>query len=165
MRGFNVFIPMGFDDNGLPTERFIEKKLKACRIGDGPAISMEAYLNDQKRTRRSDRVSYDDINIDYFEHSPRREAVITSAAMRVQSFSETFGHFNDTSAIQEASRCFNCGTCNACDNCSLFCPESAILVEDMRRIDMDYCKGCGICVEECPRNAMTLESDNNDAGS
>ncbi len=28
MRGFNVFFPMGFDDNGLPTERFVEKKHK-----------------------------------------------------------------------------------------------------------------------------------------
>ncbi len=28
MRGFNVFYPMGFDDNGLPTERFVEKKHK-----------------------------------------------------------------------------------------------------------------------------------------
>src|SRR3989338_4150537 len=27
MRGFNIFYPMGFDDNGLPTERFVEKKL------------------------------------------------------------------------------------------------------------------------------------------
>ncbi len=26
MRGFNVFYPMGFDDNGLPTERYVEKK-------------------------------------------------------------------------------------------------------------------------------------------
>src|SRR3989344_5102520 len=26
MQGFNVFYPMGFDDNGLPTERFVEKK-------------------------------------------------------------------------------------------------------------------------------------------
>jgi valyl-tRNA synthetase len=26
MRGKNVFYPMGFDDNGLPTERFVEKK-------------------------------------------------------------------------------------------------------------------------------------------
>jgi valyl-tRNA synthetase len=25
MQGFNVFYPMGFDDNGLPTERFVEK--------------------------------------------------------------------------------------------------------------------------------------------
>ena len=28
MRGFEVFYPMGFDDNGLPTERFVEKKHK-----------------------------------------------------------------------------------------------------------------------------------------
>jgi len=28
MNGFNVFFPMGFDDNGLPTERFVEKKYK-----------------------------------------------------------------------------------------------------------------------------------------
>lgn len=28
MRGFNIFYPMGFDDNGLPTERYIENKFK-----------------------------------------------------------------------------------------------------------------------------------------
>lgn len=28
MKGENVFYPMGFDDNGLPTERFVEKKYK-----------------------------------------------------------------------------------------------------------------------------------------
>ena len=28
MQGFNVFYPMGFDDNGLPTERYVEKKYK-----------------------------------------------------------------------------------------------------------------------------------------
>jgi valyl-tRNA synthetase len=27
-RGYNVFYPFGFDDNGLPTERYVEKKLK-----------------------------------------------------------------------------------------------------------------------------------------
>jgi valyl-tRNA synthetase len=35
MNGFNVFYPMGFDDNGLPTERYVEKLLgvTAERIG------------------------------------------------------------------------------------------------------------------------------------
>ncbi len=28
MKGCNVFYPMGFDDNGLPTERYVEKKYK-----------------------------------------------------------------------------------------------------------------------------------------
>jgi valyl-tRNA synthetase len=28
MKGENIFYPMGFDDNGLPTERFVEKKYK-----------------------------------------------------------------------------------------------------------------------------------------
>jgi valyl-tRNA synthetase len=28
MQGFNVYYPMGFDDNGLPTERYVEKKYK-----------------------------------------------------------------------------------------------------------------------------------------
>ncbi len=27
MQGFNIFYPFGFDDNGLPTERYVEKKL------------------------------------------------------------------------------------------------------------------------------------------
>ncbi len=27
MKGYNIFYPFGFDDNGLPTERFVEKKM------------------------------------------------------------------------------------------------------------------------------------------
>src|SRR5256886_15876365 len=27
MNGYNVFYPMGFDDNGLPTDRYVEKRL------------------------------------------------------------------------------------------------------------------------------------------
>ena len=35
MKGFNVFYPMGYDDNGLPTERLVEKRLqiKASEVG------------------------------------------------------------------------------------------------------------------------------------
>ncbi|HEX9019439.1 MAG TPA: valine--tRNA ligase [Anaerolineaceae bacterium] len=35
MRGVNVYYPMGFDDNGLPTERFVEKtrKVSAMQVG------------------------------------------------------------------------------------------------------------------------------------
>ncbi len=35
MRGYNVYYPMGFDDNGLPTERLVEKtyKIRAAQVG------------------------------------------------------------------------------------------------------------------------------------
>jgi Pyruvate/2-oxoacid:ferredoxin oxidoreductase delta subunit len=64
--------------------------------------------------------------------------------------------------MREAERCFNCGICNQCDNCRLFCPDMAVIRDQSPRgrcINYDYCKGCGICVVECPRNAMTLEEE------
>lgn len=33
MSGYNVFYPFGFDDNGLPTEKFVEKKHKVTGFG------------------------------------------------------------------------------------------------------------------------------------
>src|SRR5689334_8609185 len=33
MQGYNVYYPFGFDDNGLPTERFVEK-LRGIRARD-----------------------------------------------------------------------------------------------------------------------------------
>ena len=35
MQGFNIFYPFGFDDNGLPTERLVEKEL-GIRAGQMP---------------------------------------------------------------------------------------------------------------------------------
>jgi len=76
------------------------------------------------------------------------------------SFSEIESTLSKSAATCEAQRCFNCGTCNACDYCRVFCPEVAIIAEKAHRlINLDYCKGCGICVTECPRNAMALEED------
>jgi len=41
MNGKNVFFPMGYDDNGLPTERYIEKKYK---ITDKTSISRKEFI-------------------------------------------------------------------------------------------------------------------------
>lgn len=53
-----------------------------------------------------------------------------------------------------------CGRCNECDNCLIFCPDISVLVKGNGHfgysIDYDYCKGCGICFTECPRHAMTM---------
>jgi pyruvate ferredoxin oxidoreductase delta subunit len=51
--------------------------------------------------------------------------------------------------------------CTSCLICWVYCPDSAIIVDEegkMRGIDLDYCKGCGICAEECPpkNKAITM---------
>jgi Pyruvate/2-oxoacid:ferredoxin oxidoreductase delta subunit len=55
-----------------------------------------------------------------------------------------------------------CGTCIECDNCFIFCPDTAVAKDADREthyaILEQYCKGCGLCVAECPRGAVHLEA-------
>ncbi|MBW2512949.1 MAG: FAD-dependent oxidoreductase [Deltaproteobacteria bacterium] len=144
----------------------VEKKLAACRVGQGPALSMESYLmKDAFQQRPPQPVGYDDINTAYFLPADRIEPRVAVPGERVTSFSEYRPDFTPRAASDEAGRCFNCGICNDCDNCRLFCPETAVSAENTRKIDMDYCKGCGVCVMECPRGAMTLEETQHETGA
>ena len=40
MNGYNIFYPMGFDDNGLPTERLVEKRLGIT----APQVGRQAFI-------------------------------------------------------------------------------------------------------------------------
>src|SRR5215467_3582266 len=44
MNGFNVFYPMGFDDNGLPTDRYVEKLLGVTAEQIGRSAFIEKCL-------------------------------------------------------------------------------------------------------------------------
>ena len=55
----------------------------------------------------------------------------------------------------DLSRCVNCLLC------WLYCPDSAILLDDetFTGVDLDYCKGCGICAEVCPADAIAMVAE------
>ena len=144
----------------------VEKRLRDCQVGPGPALSMESYLvSDATQRKHPQPVKYHDINTAYFLSMDRTEPIVVGPKERKTSFLDYRVAFTHRSVSDEAARCFNCGICNDCDNCRLFCPETAVFVEDTRRIEMDYCKGCGVCVEECPRGAMVLEEVEHETGS
>ncbi|MFP4389510.1 MAG: FAD-dependent oxidoreductase [Desulfococcaceae bacterium] len=137
----------------------VPQAVAASRIADGPAHSMEIYLNGRRGERKPHVVGFSDINADYFPKADRVAAPVLEPATRRASFDELEKPFPAEAALAEAARCFNCGICNDCDNCRLFCPEVAIRMDKTRRINYDYCKGCGICVTECPRSAMSLSEE------
>jgi 2-oxoacid:acceptor oxidoreductase delta subunit (pyruvate/2-ketoisovalerate family) len=140
----------------------VVSKLQSCLVGQGPSLSMEVYMGGDRRLRNSHIVSYEEINTDHFQFQQRITQPRLLREERLRSFEEIELKISTNLAIREADRCFNCGICNRCDNCYMFCPDIAVIREkgtQERRVDYDYCKGCGLCVVECPRNAMTLEEE------
>ncbi len=53
---------------------------------------------------------------------------------------------------------WNTELCIDCQNCWVYCPDSAVISrnKEIQGIDYDHCKGCGICVEVCPTNPKSL---------
>lgn len=49
MSGYSVFYPFGFDDNGLPTERYVEKKLKVRPAELGRSKFIQLCLQETKQ--------------------------------------------------------------------------------------------------------------------
>jgi NADPH-dependent glutamate synthase beta subunit-like oxidoreductase len=146
----------------------VKPRLAQCAVGDGRSLSMEVYRSGARAERSRHVVGYQEINVDYFRFLPRIVQPRLLKSERMRSFSETDLRISAALAMREADRCFNCGICNQCDNCRLFCPDLAVAHEPSprgRAIDYDYCKGCGVCVVECPRNAMSLTPEKDAPGA
>ena len=98
------------------------------------------------------------MNMTYFPHFPRIKQAMLTPASRRRTQQEVILGYSEEQASDEASRCFSCGTCNACDNCYLVCPEPCIVrsarSNGLYKILVDYCKGCRVCIEECPTGCL-----------
>jgi NADPH-dependent glutamate synthase beta subunit-like oxidoreductase len=133
-------------------------------VGDGKrvAFNLDKVLRKeplQPRTVPIDViVDLNRMNMTYFPKFPRVKQAMLAPASRRKTQEEVILAFSEEQAVDEASRCFSCGTCNACDNCYLVCPEPCIARSDrsngLYKILVDYCKGCRVCIEECPTGCL-----------
>ena len=136
--------------------------LTALRYGRVGNASMTRWRGNDPVPRTgavNDVVPFEDLNLNHFAPvEPNREVRLSPGHAR-RSFKEVnLGLLRET-ALEEARRCFNCGVCNRCEICLIFCPDLAISRRPGEAgfvIDYDYCKGCGLCNAECPRGAMTM---------
>jgi Pyruvate/2-oxoacid:ferredoxin oxidoreductase delta subunit len=133
-------------------------------VGDGKrvAFNLDKVMRNEPLQERM--VSIDVItdlsrmNMTYFPKFARVQQGMLNPASRKKTQEEVIQAFSEEQAIEEANRCFSCGTCNACDNCYLVCPEPCIVRADrsngLYKILVDYCKGCRVCIEECPTGCL-----------
>lgn len=133
-------------------------------VGDGKrvAFNLDKVLKAEELQPRKIAVDVimdlNRMNMTYFPHFPRVKQDMLNPATRKKTQDEVIQSFTEEQAVEEASRCFSCGTCNACDNCYLVCPEPCIArparSNGLYKILVDYCKGCRVCIEECPTGCL-----------
>ena len=91
------------------------------------------------------------------EHGPSADEVIGHFEERMKSLSEE-------ETVNEAKRCMSCGMCFECDNCVIYCPQTAVFRVPKKQsatgryVDTDYakCIGCHICAEVCPTGYIDM---------
>ena len=133
-------------------------------VGDGKrvAFNLDKVLRNvplEPRTVPIDViVDLNRMNMTYFPHFPRIRQAMLAPMVRRTTQQEVILAYSEEQATAEAARCFSCGTCNACDNCFLVCPEPCIArstrSNGLYKILVDYCKGCRVCIEECPTGCL-----------
>jgi Pyruvate/2-oxoacid:ferredoxin oxidoreductase delta subunit len=134
--------------------------LRGARWGEKGSLSMARYKKGGADGIAQEVVKFSEVNPAYFKRQARKPKQKLSVSQRTRDFSEVNLGLSPASALYEAKRCFNCGVCNLCHNCFIYCPDLAIAARPDKQgyeINYEYCKGCCICVEECPRGAISVE--------
>ncbi|MGH3921378.1 MAG: valine--tRNA ligase [Pseudonocardiaceae bacterium] len=122
MRGERVFYPMGFDDNGLPTERYVEQKYGVRAIDMPRAEFVELCLEETKRTAAR------------YEYLWRRLGLSVDWSLRYSTIDERCRRTSQTSFV----KLHEAGYVRRANDPIIWCPECRTAlaqadVEDLER--------------------------------
>lgn len=108
----------------------------------------------------------DKLFLGHFNHTLRlrRSESVPSAEEVLGHFRERMKGLSEEQAVEESGRCMSCGMCFECDNCVIYCPQTAIFRVKKseatmgRYVDTDYakCIGCHICADVCPTGYIDM---------
>lgn len=111
-------------------------------------------------------IPHDDLFLGHFGFHARnlRREEVPSAEEVLGHFMERLIALSEAEVRDEAKRCMSCGMCFECDNCVIFCPQTAVYrVEKKesttgRYVATDYakCIGCHICADVCPTGYIEM---------
>ena len=111
-------------------------------------------------------IPHDDMFLGHFTFTPRnkRNVITLDRESALGNFEERIESLPEALAVNEAKRCMSCGLCFECDNCVVYCPQTAVFKVKKsqsttgRYVDTDYnkCIGCHICHDVCPTGYIQM---------
>ena len=129
---------------------------------DAANVAVHNYDN------RSERyvITHKELFLGHFSYTPRniRNIITLSKESALGNFQERLDPLDEKQAIAEAKRCMSCGQCFECDNCVVYCPQTAVYrvkkteATTGRYVATDYskCIGCHICADVCPTGYIQM---------
>ncbi len=117
---------------------------------------------------RSDRyvIPHKDLFLGHFGYVARNKRSVTTLDKEsaLGNFEERLDPLGEKQAIDEAKRCMSCGMCFECDNCVVYCPQTAVFRVPKkeatlgRYVATDYgkCIGCHVCKDVCPTGYIQM---------
>jgi NADPH-dependent glutamate synthase beta subunit-like oxidoreductase len=117
---------------------------------------------------RSERyvIPHEELFLGHFTETPRLRRKITTLDREsaLGNFEERLEPLGEPEAVAEAKRCMSCGMCFECDNCVVYCPQTAVFKVPKKQatlgryVDTDYskCIGCHICHDVCPTGYIQM---------
>jgi NADPH-dependent glutamate synthase beta subunit-like oxidoreductase len=131
----------------------------------GTSFAKFAVHNFEDRSAHS-IIPHDELFLAHFAFTPRnrRGEIHVSAEEVLGHFQERIIGYSEQQAVAEAGRCMSCGMCFECDNCVIFCPQTAVYRVNKKEsttgryvaTDYDKCIGCHICADVCPTGYIKM---------
>ena len=148
--------------------KMIEKGLTITKATEpmlGTDASSAAVHNYDNRSERY-VIKHEELFLGHFGYTPRvkRNVITLSKESALGNFEERLQPLLEAQAVEEAKRCMSCGLCFECDNCVVYCPQTAVFKVPKaksttgRYVDTDYnkCIGCHICSDVCPTGYIQM---------
>ncbi len=111
-------------------------------------------------------ITHKELFLGHFSYVARRRRGVTTLSKETAlgNFDERLHVLSEADAVAEAKRCMSCGMCFQCDNCVVYCPQTAVFRVPKskstvgRYVDTDYnkCIGCHICHDVCPTGYIQM---------
>jgi len=156
--------PAKYESSEANGPRLIDQGLRGTSE-HGKAVGGFAIHNYEDRSA-AEVCKSEELFLGHFPYQERikRTEIGPSAEEVLGHFAERMVGLTDKQAVDEAKRCMSCGMCFECDNCVIYCPQTAVkrtpkAEATMGRYvytDYDLCIGCHICADVCPTGYIKM---------